>query len=155
MPSEPFLLGIGGDLQFREKRNVCQYQSPPFSKKCMQWGKNGRYERICLFSLQKHTYRGGGVMGSQHPSPDVKTFCNFEPRIWLEIITSRDAQSACFKGSRTSCREIIFGIFWPKFGQKNSHHVMDASCRGCRIRPKQFNKCLPAGTGAKIDLLMS
>ena len=68
-------------------------------------------------------------MGSQHPSPNVKTFCKFEPLIWLEIITSRDAKSACFKGSRTSCREIIFGIFWPNFGQKRSHHVMDASCR--------------------------
>ena len=65
----------------------------------------------------------------QHPSPNVKTFCKFEPQIWLEIITSRDAKSACFKGSRTSCREIIFGIFWPNFGQKRSHHVMDASCR--------------------------
>ena len=27
---------------------------------------------------------------------------------------SRDAKTACFKGSRTSCREIIFGIFWPE-----------------------------------------
>ena len=54
-------------------------------------------------------------MGSQHPSPNVKTFCKFEPQIWLEIITSRDAQSACFKGLRTSCREIIFGIFLAKF----------------------------------------
>ena len=69
------------------------------------------------------------LVGSQHPSPNVKTFCKFEPQIWLEIITSRDAKSACFKGSRTSCREIIFGIFWPNFGQKRSHHVMDASCR--------------------------
>ena len=68
-------------------------------------------------------------MGSQHPSPDVKTLCNFEPLIWPEIITSRDAESACFKGSRTSCREIIFGILSQKFGQKRSHHVMDASCR--------------------------
>ena len=68
-------------------------------------------------------------MGSQHPSPNVKTFCKFEPQIWLEILTSRDAKSACFKGSRTSTREIIFGIFWPNFGQKRSHHVMDASCR--------------------------
>ena len=68
-------------------------------------------------------------MGSQHPSPNVKTLCNFEPQIWLDIITSRDAESACFKLSRTSCREIIFGIFWPNFGQKRSHHVMDASCR--------------------------
>ena len=68
-------------------------------------------------------------LGSQHPSPNVKTFCKFEPQIWLEIITSRDAKSACFKSSRTSCREIILGIFWPNFGQKRSHHVMDASCR--------------------------
>ena len=69
------------------------------------------------------------LMGSQHPSPNVKTTSNFEPQIWLEIITSHDAQSPCFKGSRTSCREIIFGIFWPNFGKKISHHVMDASCR--------------------------
>ena len=68
-------------------------------------------------------------MGSQHPSPNVKLFCKFEPQIWLEIITSRDAKSACFKGSRTSCREIVFGIFWPNFGQKRSHHVMDASSK--------------------------
>ena len=68
-------------------------------------------------------------LGSQHPSPNVKFFCKFEPQIWLEIITSRDAKSACFEGSKTSCREIIFGIFWPNFGRKRSHHVMDASCR--------------------------
>ena len=57
-------------------------------------------------------------MGSQHPSPNVKTFYQFEPQIWLEIITSLDAKSACFKASRTSCREIIFGVFlakiWPE-----------------------------------------
>ena len=75
------------------------------------------------------------VLRSQHPSPNVKTFCKFEPQIWLEIITSRDAKSACFKGSRTSCREIIFGIFWPNFGQKGSHHVMDASCRCLQSPP--------------------
>ena len=33
----------------------------------------------------------------------------------LEIITSRDAKSACFKGSRTSCEEIFFGIFLAEF----------------------------------------
>ena len=38
-------------------------------------------------------------MGSQHPSPNVKNLCNFETQIWLEIITSRDAESTCFKGS--------------------------------------------------------
>ena len=25
----------------------------------------------------------------QHPSPNVKTICNFEPQIWPEILTSR------------------------------------------------------------------
>ena len=59
----------------------------------------------------------------------VPDFCNFEPQIWPEIITSRDAESTCFKGSRTSCDVILFGIFWPSFGRKRSHHVMDASCR--------------------------
>ena len=37
------------------------------------------------------------IMGSQHPSPNVKTLCNFETQIWLEIIASRDAKSACWK----------------------------------------------------------
>ena len=46
-------------------------------------------------------------MGSQHPSPDVRTLCNFELQIWPEIITSRDAESTCFKGSRTSCDVIL------------------------------------------------
>ena len=73
-------------------------------------------------------------MGSQHPSPNVKTLCNFEPQIWPEIITSHDAKSACFEGSRTSCREITFCIFWPNFGRKRSHHVMDASCRKKTLR---------------------
>ena len=73
--------------------------------------------------------RRGTSLGSQHPSSNVKTFCKFEPQIWLETITSRDARSACIKGSRTSCREINLGIFWTNFGQKRSHHVMDASCR--------------------------
>ena len=53
-------------------------------------------------------------MGSQHPSPNVKTLCNFEPQIRPEIITSRDAESTCFKGSKTSCDVILFGSFWPE-----------------------------------------
>ena len=63
-------------------------------------------------------------MGSKHPSPNVKTFCNFEPQIWLEIITSRDAKSACFQGSKTSCREIIFGIFWPNFREGGNRDLV-------------------------------
>ena len=47
--------------------------------------------------------------GSQHPSPNVKNFLRFEAQIRLESITSRDAKSTCFKGSRTSCDVIILG----------------------------------------------
>ena len=68
-------------------------------------------------------------LGSQHPSPNVKNFPGFQPQVWPEIITSRDAESTCFKGSRTSCDVIIFRNVWPNFGRKRSHHVVDASCR--------------------------
>ena len=37
-------------------------------------------------------------------------------------------QSVCFKGSQTSCTEIICCVFLPRFGRKISHHVMDACC---------------------------
>ena len=57
-----------------------------------------------------------------------KTLCNFETQIWLEVITSCDAKSACFKGSQTSCTEINSGFFLPNFGRKRPHHVMDACC---------------------------
>ena len=65
--------------------------------------------------VARNSITNNAILGSQHPSPNVKTFCKFEPQIWLEFITSRDAKSACFKGSRTSCREINFGIFLAKF----------------------------------------
>ena len=45
-----------------------------------------------------------------------KPLCAFEPRIWLEIITSHDAKNACFQGSRTSCDVIISGCSWADFG---------------------------------------
>ena len=48
-------------------------------------------------------------MGSQHPLPNVKTLWHFEPQIWPELITSHNAESTCFKGSRTSCDVIHFG----------------------------------------------
>ena len=54
-------------------------------------------------------------MGSQHPSPNVKTLCSFGPQLRPENITSRDAQSACFNGSRTSCDVIKLGVFCAKF----------------------------------------
>ena len=113
----------------REKRQSCQIDPclppPPqqFTYGVLRKGV------IAESFLQISAKFPQAFLGSQHPSPNVKTFCKFEPQIWLEFITSRDAKSACFKGSRTSCREIFFGIFWPSFGRKRSHHVMDASCR--------------------------
>ena len=68
------------------------------------------------------------MMGSQHPSPNAKILCNFEPQIWPEIITLRDAESTCFEG-RTSSDLTILGFFGPNFGRKRSHHV---------IRKRQF-----------------
>ena len=47
------------------------------------------------------------VAGQPSRKPNVKTLGSFEPQIWPEIITSR-AESACFKGSRTSCDVIVF-----------------------------------------------
>ena len=70
-------------------------------------------------ALKSHTN-----VGSQHPSPNVKNPLRIRAANWLEIITSRDAKSACFQGSQTSCAEVISGIFWPKFGPITSH-VMD------------------------------
>ena len=49
-------------------------------------------------------------LGSQHLSPNVKTLCYFEPQNWPEMITSRDAKSAPFKGSRMSCD--LISLFW-------------------------------------------
>ena len=73
-----------------------------------------------------------------------KTLCNFEPHIWPESITSRDAESVCFKGSRTSCTVIIFGFFWASFGRKRF-----TSRDGC-ILPYE-NKQYPwAGSGATL-----
>ena len=72
----------------------------------------------------------------------MKTLCNFELQIWSEIITSRDAESTCFKGSRTSCDVIIWGFFGPNFGRKRSHHLMDASCR-CSLYRDFLQKVFP------------
>ena len=87
-------------------------------------------------------------MGSQYPSPNVKTLCNFEPQSWPEIITSRDAESTCFKGSRTSCDVIIFGMFLPNFSQKRLHHVMDASCRYHHHPESKKRKSSEANSGS-------
>ena len=47
-----------------------------------------------------------------------ETLSNFEPHSWLAIITSRDAKSACFEGSRKSCDVTISGAFTGNVGLK-------------------------------------
>ena len=60
-------------------------------------------------------------MGSQHPSPNVKNILRFGPQIWPEIITSRDAESACFKGSRTSRDVVSFFAFFGQISAGKDH----------------------------------
>ena len=78
-----------------------------------------------------------------HPSPNVQILCNFEPQILPEIITSRDAESACFKGSKTSC-DVITCFFLPNSGRQISHHVIDASCWYMRLFRPLFTLVLTA-----------
>ena len=56
-----------------------------------------------------------------------KILHNFEQHTWLEMLTSRDAECACFKGSgvRTSCDVVISGVFPDIFGRNRWHHVME------------------------------
>ena len=54
-------------------------------------------------------------MGSHNPSPNVKILCNFEPQIWRESITSRDARDV-----------IHFWLFWAKFWPEKV-----TPCDGC------------------------
>ena len=49
-------------------------------------------------------------LGSQHPSTNVKTLCNFELQIWPDITTSHDAMSACCLRLKTSCDVMISGV---------------------------------------------
>ena len=87
------------------------------------------------------------LMGSQHPSPDVKTICSFELQIWPEIITSGDIESACLKGSRTSswsCDVIIFGGFGATFGRKDHITWWMTSC---------WTKDFPSATRSRMEIL--
>ena len=58
----------------------------------------------------------GSVLGSQHPSPNVKTLCKFEPQIWPEIITTHVMPKVLvLKVRGRHVRDNIFRIFWPNF----------------------------------------
>ena len=89
----------------------------------------GTYKKNLLFVLEEHhskkppenpsTINFELGLGSQHPSPDVQDPLRVRAAIWLKFITSRDAQSTCFKDSRTSCDVIMFGDLWPFFAGKD------------------------------------
>ena len=183
-------VGVFFECCKRKKRGFARQTLPDFAKFLQASPNSSRMLPV------PHAF-----MGSQHPSPNVKTLRNFEPNFWFkglfmarfpkrwfefsggtkfryplftsmlpsfylfftsfktqfnlcfftnleprlgnhglqtlcwpEMIIPRDAESTCFKGSRASCEVMIFwGIFWPNFGQKRSHHVMDASSPPCNF----------------------
>ena len=100
--------------------------------------KGCRQGKMLKDVLKGRRYRVS-LMRSRHPSPNVKTLWNFEPKFWPEMITSRDAESACLKGSRT-------------LGRKRSHHVMDASCR---LKYRRKGMSLVADTKRLRDIIWS
>ena len=66
----------------------------------------------------------------------VESYINTTSRqIWTEIITSRHAQSACLKGSRTSCDVLVFGVYWASFGRKDYFTWWMLPADGSRLEP--------------------
>ena len=77
---------------------------------------------LCRFFFFFYAQNPGNVhnaLGSQRPSPNVKSPPRIRAANWLEIVTSRDAKSACFQGSQTSCTEIISVIFCQNLAEKD------------------------------------
>ena len=125
----------------KKKEPSIIHKNPPDSWKplifvknaCFSPGKTPNAEKHAFFTnrlVNRHLF--GLVwckLGRQHPSPNVKTPCSFELLIWPEIITSRDAESTCFKAQGRHVMWWMLGNFWPNFGQKRSYHVMDVLSR--------------------------
>ena len=95
---------------------------------CFFLPKRGTRNKRNLFARTKRELHNSANVGSHHPSPNVKTPCNFEPKIWLKIITSRDAKSACLKTPKRHVCNNFWRFSRHSFGRKTSHHAMDASC---------------------------
>ena len=56
---------IQKQIKVREKKNVYRYQSPPFSKKAMQWGKKWPVQMNSpFFAVEAYVPGGGGVRES-------------------------------------------------------------------------------------------
>ena len=108
--------------------HVQKMQSIASSTACTNDGER-RFTARCKGDLPRQ------AIGQNRPTKGLHWAASIRHLMWKtfrdlpQIITSRDAKSACFQGSQTSCTEISSGIFWPNFGRKRSHHVMDASCR--------------------------
>ena len=79
-------------------------------------------------------------------SPNVRTFCNFEPQIWLEMITSRDVPKVLVLKAQI---RLVMRSFLAFFDRKRSHHVMDASgWEKCPQKQLQTRFGLFSGSGA-------
>ena len=84
------------------------------------------------------------VMGSQHPSPNVKTLCHFKPNFGLKLSHHVMPKMLVLKAQRRHvCNHFI--VFSTCFGRKISHHAMDASCWGNLIQ-KESTICNACGS---------
>ena len=96
-------------------------------------GSTHRSSRRVVILKQEglQSWRPATEVGSQNPSPDVKTLCILEPQVWPELITSRDVESTCYKGSRTAIASASYRIEKPripenrrKIGKKRGNSII-------------------------------
>ena len=97
------------------------------------------------FQVQSGVSRNKGILGSQHPSPNVKNLRNFKTRIWLENYYIHVMPKVLvFKGSQTSCTEkkscMFFAKIWPK---------KITSRDGCVLLIFAMSESLPSVHGAR------
>ena len=89
--------GRGSTVQRKWSHVAPGIQKAPLLPNPPRWAKNTGTQGVRVSEVRCGTSSNRfHCMGSQHPSPNVKTLCNFEPQIWREMITSRDAESTCF-----------------------------------------------------------
>ena len=100
MPYEPFLLGVGvvfnllmhGLSKGTHQILQCTPSVPLILSSPVQ-DTPGIAEDLVEMESQRLSLF---LLGSQHPSPNVKSPLLFKPQIWLEIITARDAKKCLF-----------------------------------------------------------
>ena len=98
---------------------VARFQSPRFrgmykrnARNCPSKDKRNKATNRIAMDVRKLSAKSDKkCLGNHHPSPNVRTLCNFESQIWPKITTSHDGKSTVSSGKTTS---IIF--FRPKSG---------------------------------------